>query len=309
MTWERLLRQATGVEPVEVTDWETIPKPDSDLLPTLADRLPAALASPRLQGLKRYTWARYQLLQAAAREVFALAPESLLLLDDLYLAGRFFPKPSSRVLHGIDFLVRTDDLQAVSQSLEDSGWRKPPWGETRFWTEWRNSEDLRLRLHKSWLEFADSCPDRIFEEAETWQGFRVLNPGRQLCRCGWQGADHLWLLDVDTLSRLESIAVPREFEPLIAAWNQASQKMLGHHLALELPASARWTPAQWALVKSHRGRHFLAKLVEQLAMELVSRQMFGWPGQWSQALCRRWSLANGWQIPGAAWSRWKGDWR
>ena len=309
MTWQRLLRQATGVEPVDTLGWEAIPKPESDLLPTLADQLPATLVSPRIQGLRRYTWARYQLLQAKAREVFALAPESLLLLDDLYLAGRFYPNPSSRVLHGIDFLGRTEDLQSVSRYLEDSGWRQPPWGESRFWKEWRNSDDLRLRLHTSWLEFGDPCADLVFEEAETWQGFRVLNPGRQLCRCGWQGVDHLWLLDVETLSRHESTTVPGEFEPLIAAWNKASLKVLGHRLSYAPRASTRWTPAQWALVKSHRGRHFMTKMVEELAMELVSRRLFGWPGQWTQALCRRWSLDNGWQIPGAAWSRWKGDWR
>jgi hypothetical protein len=186
---------------------------------------------------------------------------------------------------------------------------KPPWGESRFWTEWRNSEDLRLRLHNSWLEFAEPRLDLVFAEAETWQGFRVLNPGRQLCRCGWQGADHLWLLDVEILSRQEGIAVPEEFEPLIAAWNQVSQKALGRQLKAEPRAGVRWTPAQWALVVSHRGRHVIATMVEQLAMELVSKKLFGWPAQWSQALCRRWSLAGGWQIPAAAWSRWKGDWR
>ena len=33
MTWQRLLRQATGVEPVDTLGWEAILKPESDLLP------------------------------------------------------------------------------------------------------------------------------------------------------------------------------------------------------------------------------------------------------------------------------------
>ena len=309
MHGERLLRPAAGVEPVDITGWEDVPKPGSDLLPTLAHQIPAAQTSPKVQGLRRYSWLRYQLLQAAAREVFKQAPQSLLLLDDLYLAGRFYPHPSSRVLHGIDFLVREEALKTVSNRLAELGWRKPSWGDSSFWTEWRNAEDVRLRLHTSWLNYAAPRADHVFEKAQTWQGFQVLDPGRQLCRCGWQGADHLWLLDIDTLSRHERITIPDEFAPLLTAWSQTSLKILGRTPNFEAPTAARWTPARWALRVSHRGRHFFTQMVEQLAMELVSDKLYGWPWQWSEAICRRWSLSTGWQIPGAAWSRLKGDWR
>jgi len=291
-----LVRQAVGTVPPEESRWEQLHYPETELLPTVVSRLSSEELSPKAKGLKRYTWLRYQLAQKEADKLSEQFPQTLLLTDDLNLAENVYPEPTGRVLTGLDFLVRPGRRAEVESRLTALGWGKPTWpdnGETSYWT---GPESLLLRLHTHWMAHGPLPEEEWFEAG-------ALSPPHQLCRTCWQGPLHLWLVDAHHLKS----ELPENFQFLGSRLNKLSRQQVGK--SLDLPEVLPVNLAQWALHTTLRRPGFASKLLQELALQLVTQEKPGLPHQWLNALCTRWSLTSYTQIPKATWRRLRGDFR
>jgi hypothetical protein len=303
-----LVCQAVGAEPAHESNWEALQAPETDLLPSVLARIDSSATSSRAKGLKRYTWLRYQLALSEARNVASLAPEELVLMDDLHLSTNVYSHPSARVLYGIDFLVRPQVYSNLEEQLPDLGWSKPSWPDGPDYQEWRGPDELRLRFHSSWLEHDRRDIGPIFQRARDGaHDLLALAHEDQLVRTCWRGHSHLWLVDAWNLrARLDEMSLPRELASLGRRWNRLCCQTTGRSLELTWQGESK-NLAQLLLGRCHRRGHPYTDLVEQLAMELVTTNQAGWPGQWMRRLCERWALESSAQVPLAFWHRWRGD--
>lgn len=304
------MRQAVGSEPAEELDWPALHRPETDLLPTVVNRLDPSQISDRAKGLKRYTWLRYQLALKEARKVASLNPDGLLLVDGLHLASSFYEHPSARALFGIDFLVWESTEGKIAATLRDLGWRKPDYPDGFGFSEWQGPESLRLRFHTHWLNHHQAPLEDIFERSELRDGLRTLAAIDQFCRTCWQAPSHLWLVDAHAMLKKKPglfRSVPEELVGAAVRWNALSLATVGVPMSSGVRRLGSWTPVQWTLSRLHRRGDIYSTLLEELAMQLLSQGKAGWPHHWVEALCRRWALSSPLQLPAAFWSRWRGD--
>ena len=300
-----LLRQAVGQEPPGEEDWEELRLPESELLPSIASLIPGDAISAKARGLKKYTWLRYQLSLSEARKVYELAPESLLLMDDLNLVLGCYPGPSYRVITGIDFLLKPG---FSLHGLEALGWQKPSWSDPPGMACWLGKDALMLRLHERWLENWCSPWDFVFQESVSRDGMTSMAPSHQLCRVFQQGKPHLQILDAHYLLTHSPDAVsnlPRPFQVLCRRWNERFKEVVG--VSPGLTSAPPATLAEGLLTFTDGHTDMYRKMIGELALELASYGEAGWPNEWIRALCRRWNLAGPRQIPWALWRRLRGD--
>ena len=303
-----LIRQAVGQEPPAEQAWEDLGPPESELLPSIASLIPRDRISAKARGLKKYTWLRYQLCVSEARKIYESAPESLLLIDDLNLILSCYPGPSYRAITGIDFLVRPDSLIDWNSKLTALGWQKPPWGDPVGTACWVGKESLMLRLHERWLEHWCGSWDFVFRESVIRDGMASMADSHQLCRVFLQGQPHLQFLDAHYLLAKSldfALALPRPFDMLCGRWSQRFEQATGVSTGLCWRSPA--TLAEWALKCTDGHLDLYRRMIGELALELSSCGEAGWPGQWTQAVCRRWSLSSPREIPRELWQRLRGD--
>lgn len=305
-----LLRQALGLEFATEAGWEQMERPYSELLPSIAEVMEPSVLSARAKGLKKYTWLRYQLALTEAQNVYALAPDRLLLADDLHLVRLCYPSPSARVITGIDFLLHPEGVPGLNAQLAELGWRKPEWADPPGERHWMGKESILLRLHSEWLHYWRAPWDFVFEQSLEHDGLRGLSPEHQLCRTCRQGPSHLWPLDAHYLLRkFPECAhhLPAPLQVLNKAWNRGYQTEVG--AALGLPERACRTFAEWVLQVTSEHRNPYTLMPQEMALELAADGEAGWPTQWLRAVCRRWGLQSAAEIPWAFWKRLRGDFR
>lgn len=309
MRLQALTRQALGVDPALEDEWELLQSPETDLLPSVAARLEQA--SPRARGLRRYTWLRYQTLLSQARGIASLSPQDLLLADDLHLASSFYSHPSDRVLHGIDFVAPLGWDGEHKESLRTLGWQKPAWPDGPDRSEWVRADGTRLRFHWEWFQGSGVTLEPLRQRASVGDhGLTALSAPDQFQRSCLQAPGHLWMLDAAAMLARDPRLCELKSTPLACLawrWNKLCRSWAGYDLGLRHPSRRGWTPAQWALALCHRRSDPYSALLGELALQLVCRGQFGWPGQWLRVLRQRWSLRSSLDIPGAYLRRRRGD--
>lgn len=306
---KQLLPAALGLKPLPSIDWELVNGPASELLPLLAWRL-GAEAPPRLKGLLRHTWSRYQWLLDEARQICSLTQHPLLLIDDLALAGRWYPSPSARSLHGLDLLVPRSALPELAAQLEEKGWQRPAWSSPPEYSEWRSKRGVRLRLHWDWLpDTPQHQIHQVWSCALDHEGMRVPSAQDQFWRCCWTGPEPLWLVDAWLLLNSEGSdgwQVPPALNPLLRRWSQIFRHRLGVSVRLPQPRNQPGRSlADQVLALSHRRSGRGSRLLEELARDLRRADLPGYPTEWLRALCQRWKLRSLSQLPGECVRRWR----
>jgi len=298
---KRLQLAALGLSPVPDWDWQELEPPAGLWLPLLAWRL-GEQAPPRLKGLLRYTWARYQSRVFEVRQIVSICRGPCLVIDDLALATCYYPSPSSRSLEGIDLLPSEEDRHKLENWLLEQGWTRPPWPVPPHYSELRSATQERLRLHRCWLPWG---PDRaweagVWERAVERQNLLFPAPEDLWWRLGCMSDSRLWLTDMMCLcQQLPDLgrSVPPQLEPALWRWNQIARRQLGRDLVNPEFPKGSWSLADWVLALHHRRSPRWARLWEQLSWKLKARGQWGFPLEWIRACRDHWNLDSPWQLP------------
>lgn len=296
-------RASLGLAPAPNLEWETAPPALSPWLPMLAWQL-GEQAPARLKGLLRHHWARYQVSLQQLRQIREQTEAPCMVLDDLALAGQYYPAPATRTLEGLDLYLAREAADLLKARLLEVGWSVPPWPDPMGFQELRNPQGSRLRLHHLWLPSApEPEPPGLWErahQAEDW-----LWPARQdlIWRCAWRAASPLWVADLYWLGS-PSASPPAGLEPILWRCRQLARQGWGVDLLPGKYALANWGLVDWALALSHGRSTRWAWLIQDLARDLRARGRAGLPGDWLESCCRLWNLKSPWQIPAKAWQRW-----